>query len=107
MHDDRLATAMVERMRAGGEIEAADGSIVFHGTAGLPAADQLGPVRPLAVEQSNVSIAFGDTVLLKFYRRLRVGVQPEIEVARFLTERGRLPQHAGLPRHRRTPFERW
>jgi len=103
VHDERLAISIVDQMRIGGEIDATDGAIVFHGTPELPAADQLGPVRPLAVEQSNVSIAFGDTVLLKFYRRLRVGVQPEIEVARFLTEEAgyrNTPAYLGTVEHR-------
>ena len=30
----------------------------------------------------------GDALLFKLYRRLRPGVQPEIEVSRFLTEAG-------------------
>ena len=40
----------------------------------------------LSAEQSNASIAFGDTVIFKLYRRLQEGVQPDIEVGRFLTE---------------------
>ncbi len=31
-------------------------------------------------------VIIGDTAMLKIYRRLREGEQPEIEVARFLTE---------------------
>ena len=38
--------------------------------------------------------------MLKLYRRLRAGVQPEIEVGRFLTEVADFAQHAGLPRQR-------
>ena len=37
-------------------------------------------------EQSNVSFVMGNVLLFKLYRRLRPGVQPEIEVSRFLTE---------------------
>jgi maltose alpha-D-glucosyltransferase/alpha-amylase len=43
-------------------------------------------VRRLGAEQSNTSIALGDCMLLKLYRRLQPGVHPEIEVGRFLTE---------------------
>jgi len=39
-------------------------------------------------EQSNISFVMGDALLFKLYRRLRPGVQPEIEVSRFLTEKG-------------------
>ena len=37
-------------------------------------------------EQSNSSIVFGDRLILKLYRRLAEGVNPDLEVGRFLTE---------------------
>jgi maltose alpha-D-glucosyltransferase/alpha-amylase len=43
------------------------------------------PIRPLGAEQSNVSLIIGDKMVLKLYRRIRSGVQPELEVAHFLT----------------------
>ena len=49
--------------------------------------DSAGPARPMGVEQSNSSIVFSDTVL-KVFRRLEPGVNPELEVLRFLTRRG-------------------
>jgi maltose alpha-D-glucosyltransferase/alpha-amylase len=45
-----------------------------------------GDIRSVGAEQSNVSVIVGDSAMLKIYRRLRAGEQPEIEVARFLTE---------------------
>ena len=44
-------------------------------------------VRGLGGEQSNTSIAFGDLLVLKQFRRLRPGINPEEEITRFLTER--------------------
>jgi maltokinase len=38
------------------------------------------PVRPLGVEQSNTSLIFGSTALVKFFRQLVPGVNPDIEV---------------------------
>ncbi len=55
-------------------------------TSGWRTSSELGEPHPLNVEQSNVSTAFGDKLILKTYRRLRSGVQPEVEMARFLTE---------------------
>ena len=46
-----------------------------------------GPSRVLAVEQSNTSIRFGDAALVKLFRKLQPGVNPEIELTQFLTER--------------------
>ena len=68
----------------------------------------MGEPRPLGVEQSNVSIAYGDRIILKLYRRLRVGEQPDVEVARFLTEVAQFrntPAFLGAIEHRPTEGE--
>ena len=38
-------------------------------------------------EQSNSSIVYGDRLMLKIYRKVEEGLNPEVEVGRFLTER--------------------
>jgi maltose alpha-D-glucosyltransferase/alpha-amylase len=42
-------------------------------------------LRSIGAEQSNVSLIVGESMVLKVYRRVRPGVQPELEVAHFLT----------------------
>lgn len=42
--------------------------------------------RPLGADQSNTSIVVGERVLLKAYRRLEAGLNPELELLAFLTE---------------------
>jgi maltose alpha-D-glucosyltransferase/alpha-amylase len=44
-----------------------------------------------AVEQSNTSVLFGDQLILKVFRRLDDGTNPELEVGQFLSERGFTP----------------
>ncbi len=46
---------------------------------------------PLAAEQTNTTIGFGSSYVLKLYRRLEDGVNPDLEIGRFLTERARFP----------------
>ena len=46
------------------------------------------PVRPIGVEQSNSSIVFAERTVLKVFRRLEPGVNPELEMLRFLTAHG-------------------
>jgi maltose alpha-D-glucosyltransferase/alpha-amylase len=43
--------------------------------------------RLLSVEQSNSSVAYGSSVIFKLYRKLDSGLNPDLEIARFLTER--------------------
>jgi maltose alpha-D-glucosyltransferase/alpha-amylase len=56
-------------------------------------------VRRGSAEQSNTSMLFGDAFILKLFRRLEAGVNPDCEIGRYLTEktsfRG-IPPFAGL-----------
>jgi trehalose synthase-fused probable maltokinase len=55
-----------------------------------PATTELLPT-PLRAEQSNTSINFGNRLILKFFRRLQTGVNPDWEIGRFLTEQVHFP----------------
>jgi maltose alpha-D-glucosyltransferase/alpha-amylase len=85
-HDERFIGDLIRTMRDGGELAAPGGRIVFSGNDAFRALDVTGEIRGAGVEQSNVSVNIGDVAMLKIYKRLSQGEQPEIEVARFLTE---------------------
>src|SRR6185312_12813500 len=44
--------------------------------------------RPSEFEQTNTSVLIGDKMLLKIYRQIEPGPNPELELGRFFTERG-------------------
>jgi maltose alpha-D-glucosyltransferase/alpha-amylase len=46
------------------------------------------PVTVAATEQTNTSVMYGDRLMLKVYRALEEGQNPEVEVGRHLTEGG-------------------
>jgi trehalose synthase-fused probable maltokinase len=52
--------------------------------------------RVLGAEQSNTSIVYGEEAILKLYRRLAPGEQPDVELGRFLTTRARFPHTPAL-----------
>jgi maltose alpha-D-glucosyltransferase/alpha-amylase len=88
VYDEELATRLLAGMREGATLESPAGRIVHDCDGRLAGMDDPGEPRPIGVEQSNLSVAFGDKVILKIYRRLRRGKQPEVEMSRFLTEHG-------------------
>ncbi len=62
----------------------------------------------LSVEQSNSSILYDEKYFLKLYRRLETGINPELEIGRFLTERqsfSHTPAFAGAMEYRRPDKE--
>lgn len=80
-------------MAAGGELSAERGRFVFRRASALPqllpgGPSELGALdeRRLGVEQSNTSVALGNRLILKCYRLLESGANPEIEVNAFLTD---------------------
>jgi trehalose synthase-fused probable maltokinase len=68
-----------------------------------PPSDSLLKAKLLSGEQSNSSIVYGDRLILKFFRRIEEGVNPDLEVSAFLTERAHyrhVPALAGFLEYR-------
>jgi maltokinase len=79
---------LLKLIAAGGQVASAEGRILFawdEEAAPLPEGIE---ARPISSEQSNSSVVFGENAILKIYRRIEAGVNPELELLRFLGERG-------------------
>jgi len=63
--------------------EAQVGGVAFHGRL-----EPTGDIRAMGAEQSNSSIVFGEQQVLKVFRRVEPGLNPELEMLRFLSARG-------------------
>ena len=87
MDDPELARELVRLIGSGQTLGSGDATLEFRTVNGAPEA-ALGDARPMGVEQSNTSVVFDERLVLKLYRRLEAGINPELELLRFLTERG-------------------
>jgi maltose alpha-D-glucosyltransferase/alpha-amylase len=56
----------------------------FSGISDTP--DSSGPPRAMRGEQTNTSVRYGEDFVLKLYRRVHDGMNPEVEIGAFLTD---------------------
>jgi len=85
--DPDQARELVRRIDAAEDLETTEGCLRFRRADGPVAVSEDAPVRPIGVEQSNSSLVFGDELVLKVFRKLEPGINPELEMLRFLTAR--------------------
>jgi trehalose synthase-fused probable maltokinase len=89
LDDPAAARELVHAMRSGLTLQGREGTVEFRpveGFAGL--GRELQEARLVGAEQSNTSLVFDDELILKVFRRLEPGINPELEMLRFLTEHG-------------------
>ena len=87
--DDLPAREILHMIRSGAKVAAGEGSVEFQSASGLAGVGrELQVARQVESEQSNTSVVFDDQLILKIFRRLEAGLNPELELLRFLTEQG-------------------
>ena len=94
--DPRNVRELVHMLRGRRNVPAGEGVVEFgvvEGQAG--AGGELRDARQIESEQSNTSVIFDEQLILKIFRRLEAGINPELEMLRFLTEHG-FPNIAAL-----------
>ncbi|MFF1720535.1 maltokinase N-terminal cap-like domain-containing protein [Streptomyces sviceus] len=83
LHDPRSAQLLLERLRHPGTA----GPLRFERAPSVPVPSGL-PPRLLEAEQSNTSLVYGDEFILKLFRRIQPGVNPDLEVPVALAGQG-------------------
>jgi len=83
--EDRFCALLHEGMYDDREVQLTRGKVVFRRVPGLLDSRDVHTVRRVSTEQSNTSVIFNDALILKTFRKLSVGLNPEVEVPYFLT----------------------
>lgn len=104
--DPRDGGLLLERFRTSAVVERETSRVTFHLAAGADAVPAGLPGRPAGREQTNTSVVFGERMILKCYRRLEAGINPELEVLRFLDSHDfpHTPQLLGWYAHEGPPL---
>jgi maltose alpha-D-glucosyltransferase/alpha-amylase len=86
--DDRFARTLLDAFERSEQLTTKRGTVATIRTSAFASERgerELAP-RRLSGEQSNTSIVYGDRLILKLFRRLEPGVNPDFEIGRHLTE---------------------
>jgi maltose alpha-D-glucosyltransferase/alpha-amylase len=99
--DSGFSIALLDAIAARRRLKGNEGELLASPSASSrtllgPSGTRLEPTL-VRSEQSNTSVIYGDRLILKLYRRLEQGVNPDLEIPRYLTERGfgQVPAFAG------------
>ncbi len=87
--EERYRGWFLAALAEGRTIDAENGAFRFEPTEVLGdyfAAARSAESRLIRSEQSNSSVIYGDAIIGKLFRRLQPGINPDLEIGRFLTE---------------------
>ena len=85
--DPRACDLLGGLLRDGAEVHGEHARVEFHWRDDVDPPRSGAQVRAIGAEQSNTSIVFDDALVLKAFRRVEAGDNPELEMLRFLSAR--------------------
>jgi maltose alpha-D-glucosyltransferase/alpha-amylase len=88
-YDEAFGRLMLDTLGEGRRFKGSLGEIRGGASRALGEGGALEGARPIPMktEQSNTSVVFGDQLVLKLFRRADEGINPELEMGRYLTEK--------------------
>jgi maltose alpha-D-glucosyltransferase / alpha-amylase len=90
LYDPRFSKLLLDLIVRHRRLRGIDGDILASSTPALRHLSKAttAPLEPtvLKAEQSNTSVVYGGQVILKMFRRADEGINPDLEIGRFLTE---------------------
>jgi maltose alpha-D-glucosyltransferase/alpha-amylase len=88
--DSAFCSALARAAATNTRIPFANGEICFEATRAFSqsAEDKFEPVHHLSGEQSNTAVILDERIFLKGYRQARDGINPDVEMARYITQAG-------------------
>jgi len=100
LHDavarEDVRQAILEFIEANVQLPTRNGDLIGRSSSAFAEAHGTGPLpaRTGSAEQSNTSILYDAKLILKLFRRLQPGENPDTEIGRFLTETAHFPRIA-------------
>lgn len=83
--DDDFSTALYQRIYDGTDLLSQAGVVHFEAVPGRMAEREVHSIKRISGEQSNTSLIFNEKLILKGFRKLLAGQNPDFEVPFFLT----------------------
>ncbi|HET7341192.1 MAG TPA: hypothetical protein VFL90_06995 [Methylomirabilota bacterium] len=85
--DPSFCRALLDLVRSGGRVAGERTALIGRPSTAFPRdLPSDAGVHRVTGEQSNTSVVYGDRLIAKYFRRLVAGVNPDLEMSRYLTE---------------------
>ena len=86
--DEAADAVLAQQFAAGTKIDRPSGCVRFHWDEAFAPPSEQPAMRTMGAEQSNTSVVFDERLVLKVFRRIQPGINPELEMLRFLAAHG-------------------